>query len=69
MIKSNFEVEVWDIQVDRSYYSFQYLVRENGEEIERDEFASEHVWAGDRKGFIEELENGYAVRLALESII
>lgn len=69
MIKHFFEVQIKNIKVDDYYYSFDYKVIRNNEEINSDHYDSDHSWQDNKKGFKELLEKGYAVNLALEQTL
>jgi hypothetical protein len=67
-ITTNIKVEVWDIEVDDYYFSFNYRITDSkGEFIKEGLYESDHIWLNDKEGFMKVLEEGDAVVLALES--
>jgi len=65
MIVNKIVVEITNIDVDRDYYSFEYLIKLDGEIVEEGEFSDSHVWYDDISGWREELEQGEALSIAL----
>ena len=41
---TNFKVEIWDIEVDSMYFSFQYKVYRDGGAIKEGEYEDDHTW-------------------------
>ena len=67
--KATWEVEVWNIEVDDFYYSFEYRVSKDGKTIREDTYESDHAWMNRKKEWKETLENGYALETALISVL
>lgn len=67
-MKTIIEVEILNLSVDQYYYSFDYVITIDGEEKQRDRYDSDHCWQNDLKNFKAHLENGEAVKLALEQL-
>lgn len=67
-MKINLEIEVNNIKVDNSYFSFDWVVI-IGNHKESDTYDSSHEWGKlHKKQFQKELENGYAYDLVLERL-
>jgi len=67
-MKTVFEVETTNINVDDTYFSFNYKILRNGKEVNNDEYSSDHSWSNDKKTFKQLLKNSYAAELALEQL-
>jgi hypothetical protein len=65
-IESNIRVEVWNIVVDKRYYSFRYRITMNNRLAKQGEYENDHSWSDDVKGFERLLKEDGAVSLALE---
>lgn len=68
MIECKIEVQIDDIRVNRWYYSFDYVITMDGNEVAEDRYESDHAWQEDQEGFVAHLENGGAVKTALEQL-
>jgi hypothetical protein len=67
-MKTIIEVEIENIEVDNGYYSFDYTITVDGKRKEKEIYSSDYdegVWK--EKAFKKTLEEGEAVRLALEN--
>lgn len=65
-MKTIIEVTIENIDIDDKYYSFDYTIVVNGKQMSKSEYESDHVWSDDKEGFKKTLEEGEAVKLALE---
>jgi len=71
-MKTIFEVEIKDINVDEDYYDFQYQVKRNGIIVGKGEISDEHSWGDSEDGlssFAELLKQSSAADLAIEKVI
>jgi hypothetical protein len=64
-MKTVFEVEIKNIEVDEFYFSFNYKIKRDNELVAEDSFEDDHSWE-DKKAFKKLLKERYAVDLALE---
>lgn len=62
-------IEVRDINVDDFYFDFKYIVTFDEDNKKEEFYSNDHSWQHDKKSFKEELENGYAIKLAFEEVI
>lgn len=64
-IKEKIDVEVWNIEADERYYSFEYVVKRKGEVVEEGSYESDYENGNTPAQMIEDLKDGYAVELAI----
>lgn len=69
MKKTTFTVGIENIQVDKRYYSFNYVIFRNGNIVKRGEYESDHAWADDVEGFKDYLDKELAANIALSNNI
>lgn len=62
------EIEIENIKIDEEYFSFDYRVYVNGEEVKEEQYESDYSRFDDIHAFEKQLENGYALKLVLEEI-
>jgi hypothetical protein len=65
-MKTTIEVEITNLEADENYYSFKYSITVDGEHKGDGEYESDHAWQNDIEGLKKMLEDGEAVKLALE---
>lgn len=63
-IHAEFEIDVFDLEIDDKYFSFKYNLKINGK-LKKGFFESDHEWADDLEAWKRELKNGEAIKLAL----
>ena len=68
MIKTIIEVEIDNIDVDWRYYGFDFKITVDGVIVKEESYENDHAWGADQKNFIEHLEEGGAMRTALEQL-
>lgn len=66
VMKTKIEVEIFKVKTDEYYYSFEYRIWVNGELKAEDKYDGDHSWGKDHKKWKNELQNGYAVKYAIE---
>jgi len=66
-IENNIKVTISDIEIDDKYFSFNYQVTVNGADYGQETYESDHCWSDDKKGWREMLEEGEALKLAVEA--
>lgn len=62
------EVEITDIKTDEQYCSFKYKIKVNGKIKNKGSYDDDHSWGHEHEKFAKVLKDGYAVKLALESL-
>ena len=67
-IVAHIKVVVTNIEVDDKYYSFDYRVWKDGEVVKSTRYSNDHSRRDDKEEFKKDLENGYAIKCALESV-
>lgn len=65
-MKVNIEIEIENISVDDYYFSFDYEIKANGKTIGGN-YEDSHVWKDEKYRFENDLMNGYAYELVLET--
>ncbi len=65
MKREKIEIEISDIEVDDSYYSFKYKIFRNDKLVKDDMYESDHAWSYDKKGFKKILKDGDALSKVL----
>ncbi len=65
-MKAIIEVEITNIEVDEEYYSFNYQFTFNGVKSEIEEYSGDYENGSSPKEWKKELEDGYALQVALE---
>ena len=63
-----YEVHIANINVDKKYFFFDYIVLLNGEEKDKGQYESDHAW-DNLEEFKTMLKEGYAVELAIGKAI
>jgi len=66
MEKTKIEVEISAIEVDDSYYSFDYKIYRDGNLVMEETYESDHAWRDDKEGFKKTLKENSALSLVLE---
>lgn len=65
-MKTKIEVEIFNVKTDNHYYSFEYKIWINGKLSANDKYDSDHSWGEDHKELRKKLQDGEAVKYALE---
>lgn len=65
-MKTKIEVEIFKVKTDEYYYSFEYKIWVNGEFKTEGKYDGDHSSGKDHKKWRSELQNGYAVKYAIE---
>lgn len=68
-MKRVFEVEIFNLEIDDKYFSFDYTITINGDKNESGSYDGDHYWGGDLENFREMLLNGEIYELALEDAL
>ena len=63
----NIEIEIFNIEADEFYYSFNYQAVINGK-LYADEISDDHAWHDDVEGFKQHLKNSGALELVFENL-
>lgn len=66
LMKTKIEVEIFKVKTDEYYYSFEYKIFVNSELKAEGKYDGDHSWGKDHKGWRKQLQNGYAVKYAIE---
>jgi len=69
-MKLNIKIDINQVRVKESSFSFKYKLWENEEDIPSyfGEYEASHGWSSDPEGFKKLLKSGYAFTLVLELI-
>lgn len=62
VIKSKIDVEISNIEVDEQYYSFEYIVKQDGIVIDEGEYSDDYENGDTPTEWKKQLEDGYAVQ-------
>lgn len=66
-LKTIIEVEIRNIYIEDRYFSFDYIIKINGDIHTEETYGDSHDWIDDLKTFKNILIRGYATELALEN--
>ena len=67
MKEYNLKINISDIEVDDSYYSFLYEV--SGDIQKKERYESDHSWYHDQQGFMDSLSEGHAFKNSIRKNI